>query len=126
MDDVSSKLSEILNDPQSMERVRQMAETLFANGQEPAASTTDTAPKSESASAPAADALTGLLGEVDIGSVTALLSRLKNTDDERVRLIMALRPHLSEKRRERADNAIKILKLIDLLPLLKDSGLLHW
>ncbi len=39
----------------------------------------------------------------------------KNTD-----LIMALKPHLSPENRNKADTAIKILKLFDVLPLLKD------
>lgn len=39
----------------------------------------------------------------------------KNTD-----LILALKPHLSPANREKADTAIKILKLFEVLPLLKD------
>ena len=39
----------------------------------------------------------------------------KNTD-----LILALKPHLSPENRNKADTAIKILKLFDVLPLLKD------
>ena len=39
----------------------------------------------------------------------------KNTD-----LILALKPHLSPENRNKADTAVKILKLFDILPLLKD------
>lgn len=39
----------------------------------------------------------------------------KNTD-----LILALKPHLSPENRNKADIAVKILKLFDVLPLLKD------
>ncbi len=39
----------------------------------------------------------------------------KNTD-----LIVALKPHLSPRSREKADQAIKILKLFEVLPYLKD------
>lgn len=39
----------------------------------------------------------------------------KNTD-----LILALKPHLSPQSREKADQAIKILKLFEVLPYLKD------
>lgn len=39
----------------------------------------------------------------------------KNTD-----LIVALKPHLSPQSREKADQAIKILKLFEVLPYLKD------
>ncbi len=119
MDDLSAKLSQLLNDPESLNRVREMAKTLFSNTQTPT--------ESQSEAAPDTGGLSDLLGGVDIGTLTTVLSKLNhNGGDDRVRLITALRPHLSEKRRQRADTAIQLLKLIDLLPLLKESGLLHW
>ena len=45
-------------------------------------------------------------------------------DDDRTHLIKALRPHLSPERRSRADEALRILQLTSLLPLLKDQGIL--
>jgi hypothetical protein len=47
-----------------------------------------------------------------------------NAKDNRTALIEALKPMLSEPRRQKADEAIKILRLINLIPLLRDSGLL--
>lgn len=44
--------------------------------------------------------------------------------DNRTALIEALRPMLSEPRQQKADEAIKILRLINLIPLLRESGLL--
>ena len=56
-----------------------------------------------------------------------LLSRLKNSDnDSRTQLLYALKPLLSEPKREKVDTAIKILKLIEMLPLLKGTGLLDF
>lgn len=45
-------------------------------------------------------------------------------DDKNTLLLKALRPHLSDKRKPKVDDALKILRLIELLPLLKQSGLL--
>lgn len=56
-----------------------------------------------------------------IASVMGKLSQSR--DDEKTRFIAALRPLLSEKRRQRADQAIKIMQLFEILPLLKDSGI---
>ena len=54
-----------------------------------------------------------------------VLSGLKNTgEDDRTRLLLALRPHLSEPRQQKVDTAVKILRVIDLLPALRESGLL--
>ncbi len=60
-------------------------------------------------------------------SMLANISKLSKTiseDDDRTALIKALKPLLSEPRQQKADEAIKILRLIQLIPILKDSGLL--
>ena len=115
MDDLSEKLADILNDPESMNKVRQMAESILGSEEE-------TAQKEEKSE----EGLTSLLSGKELSVITSLISRMKTDNrDPRVQLILALRPHLSEKRRERADAAIRLLKLIDLLPLIKESGLLN-
>lgn len=113
MDDLSEKLAGILNDPESMERVRQMAENILGdNSQKPQ----DTSPMGD---------LGGMLGAQEMQSIIAIISKLKNSgNDPRSQLLNALKPHLSEPRREKVDTAIKILKIIELLPLMKESGIL--
>lgn len=118
MDDLSSKLSELLNDPESMNRVRQMAESILGeSGDEvPAPSPT-----------PDISSIGDMLGSGELQSIISVITKMKSAgDDSRVQLISALRPHLSEERRKRADTAIKILKLLDVLPLIKDSGLFNF
>lgn len=46
-------------------------------------------------------------------------------DDDRTALIKALKPLLSESRQQKADEVIKILRIIQLIPILKNSGLLN-
>ena len=46
-----------------------------------------------------------------------------SSDDSRTRLLLALKPHLSEKRRERVDKAIKIMKLLAIMPMITESGI---
>ena len=110
MDELGDKLSAILNDPDSMERVRQMAQSILG-GEDDGAAPQNTAEPA----APAYD---------DI-KIVSLFSKMKNTaDDSRVQLIYALRPHLSAERQARADTAIRLLKLLDMLPFIKESGIL--
>ena len=45
-----------------------------------------------------------------------------NRHDSRCDLIAALRPLLSVPRRRRADDAMQLIKLIDLLPMIEDLG----
>jgi len=112
MDELGDKLSAILNDPDSMERVRQMAQSILG-GEDDGAAPQNTAE-------PAAPAY-----DVNIKQIVSLFSKMKNTaDDSRVQLIYALRPHLSAERQARADTAIRLLKLLDMLPFIKESGIL--
>ena len=48
-----------------------------------------------------------------------------NREDDSTRLLAALRPLLGEARQKKLDEAAKILKLLHLLPLLKESGVLQ-
>ena len=115
MDDISEKLAELLNDPDSLKRVREMAENILGNEQknEPSPPKTD---------------FGSLFGDnidpAQIGKIMSVMSRLKSDrDDNRTKLLLALKPHLSAPRQEKVDTAIKLLKLIDLLPFLKESGM---
>ena len=48
-----------------------------------------------------------------------------NQEDDATRLLAALRPLLGEARRKKLDEAVRILKLLHLLPLLRESGILQ-
>lgn len=47
-----------------------------------------------------------------------------NESDENTGLLLALKPHLSEKRRQRVDKAVKMLRLIAVFETAKESGML--
>ena len=106
MDDFSGKLNSILSDKESMNRIREMAASILGEEQK---NTQQTDPS---------------LDGIDIGKVMGIFGKMKSMgNSDREKLLLALRPHLKEERRARLDNALKILKLIELAPLLKDSGI---
>lgn len=108
MDELSEKLAGILNDPESMERVRMMAESILGEHQ-------------TSAPSPIED----ISGAEELPIIISIISKLKSSgNDPRSQLLTALKPHLSEPRREKVDTALKIIKVLEILPLVKDSGLL--
>lgn len=49
-----------------------------------------------------------------------IFDRMNKTSNKNTDLILALKPHLSPEHRNKADTAIKILKMFEILPLLKD------
>ena len=97
MDDLSEKLAGILNDPESMERVRKMAENILG----------DNAPQEKT---PPISDFSALLGAGEMQSIIGIISKLKSSsNDPRTALLTALKPNLSEPKREKVDTAIKIL-----------------
>ncbi len=114
MDDLSQKLASVLNDPESMERVRRMAENILGEGN-----------KTEEPSSPLAE-IGSALGANEMQSIMQIISKFKGAgNDPRAQLLNALKPHLSEPKREKVDTAIKILKVIEILPFLRESGILN-
>lgn len=108
MDDLSQKLTEILNDEESMNKVRSLAENILSNN--------ETQSNSDDNFGLSANELSMIMG---------IIGRLKNSkDDKRTALLSALKPNLSAEKQEKVDVAIKLLKLIEILPLLKESGIL--
>lgn len=99
MADLSELLSSISDE--DMAKIQSVAQSLMNNNQKPEP------PKSA--------------GSFDDGTISRLMSVMgqMNREDDRTRLINDLKPLLSEERRKKADDAVKFLRLMELLPLLK-------
>lgn len=100
-------ISEILSSL-SDEDVKQLQDTaaaIFGSGQK-----TDVNEKNNNTS-----------GLADISKIGSVLSG----NDERTAFVEAMKPLLSEDRQQKADEVIKILRLIRLIPVLRESGLLN-
>ena len=110
MDDLNRKLEDILNDPESMNRVRHMAGAILGDDGADRQKPDENEP----------DSFSG----IDIERIMGIVSRIENREnDNRTKLLLALKPHLTDKRREKVDSAVKLLKLIEALPLLKEAGI---
>ena len=63
------------------------------------------------------------LGSIDpkiIGKVTKIMSSM-NKQNPRCNLITALKPLLNRNRQQKADEAIQIIRLLELIPMIKDN-----
>ena len=62
----------------------------------------------------------------DLSQLSALAPILQafNMPDERLAFINALKPLLSEEKRQKADEAMKLVKLMSVLPLLQERGIM--
>ena len=103
MSEMQDALNQILSNPEAMKQVQSLGEQLGLNKPSPKPE-----PKNE------------MLGAMQ--SLAPLMSSY-SADDEVSRLLNALRPFLGEEKLRRLDQAQRLMKLIKVIPLLKDSGL---
>ena len=64
-------------------------------------------------------------GGFDMGTLFKLQQAMANlaTNRSNIELLMALKPRLSEARSKKVDDAIRIMQIVQFLPLLKETGL---
>lgn len=127
MDDIASKITELLNDPEGMQKISSMANTLIQSNNDNTNNISDiisavTTKQNEDNSA---DNFS--IDPMQMGNIMKMMSLIKqqNTDDDNTRLLLALKPHLSDERKKKVDKALSLLKIAKLLPVLKESGIMN-
>ncbi|HCR43145.1 MAG TPA: hypothetical protein DIV41_01055 [Ruminococcaceae bacterium] len=121
MDDLTSKLHGILNDPESLEKLKNMASMLGVSG------TPDAGPKPAEPACGQSPAPAPYSADIDAIKMAAkfapIMSCFKKENDS-TRLLRALRPFLSDKRKSKLDESIKLMQIIKIIPLIKKAGIL--
>lgn len=124
MENMAGKISELLSDPEGMEKIKSMANMLFSESNASDNNNNDSN-QSKSQSALPQNELS-LPEGIDITKIMSVLSLLNNNkNDKRTGLLFALKPHLTDERQQRIDKAVKLLRIISVIPLLKEQGLLE-
>lgn len=126
MDDLTGKLMELLSNKDNIEKIKSLS-GMINN------STTDddVVEKSDDSNSEQQNKPCSEKNENDIIPIEALQTVMKlmpvlssmNKDDDNTRLLCALRPHLSEKRRVKLDESMKMMQMFKLLPILKSQGI---
>ena len=83
-------------------------------------------PLKKTQTSPNNNALQSLVNSLDnldfnmIMKAKSIFDKMNNTPNKNVDLIMALKPHLRPETQNKADQALKIIKLFEVLPLLRE------
>ena len=104
-------LSQVLSDPQKMQQIQQMASALGLGA--PPQGTAQTSQQNQSASASQPNFLEQL---------QQAFSKLSQSDPK-IDFLRSMKPLLSERRAQKVEDAIHVMQLIELLPMIKQSGL---
>ena len=112
MSELEDKLNQILSDPEALKQVQSLGEQLGLSQTPPEP------PKLPPSSVPVSDDM--------LGTVTRLAPLMQSfkSDDDTTRLLNALKPFLSEDNRQKLDRAEKLIKLVRMIPMLRESGIL--
>ncbi len=117
-------IGSILNSlsPQDIENIKSVAADFLGSN---APSKQDTQKPQQNASLPDLITLSNL-NMPDLSQISALLPILNafNSHDNRIDFIEALKPLLSEGKRQKADEAMKLVRLMSVIPLLRERGIM--
>ena len=97
MDNMEDKITSVLNNPEMMEKIMSMAQSLGGNGQE-------SPQESENGSS---------FPEIDLGMLQKLsgFASQGNIDSQEKCLLQALNPYLSHRRLQKLENAMRAAKM---------------
>lgn len=133
MEDLNEKLNRLLSSPEGMAKIRSTLASLSQDSDKTGSlngllsSLSAPAAASTPAAAAAAPAPSGSGEEIpDLAALAKLAPLLSSMgkDNEDTRLLMALRPYLHGEREERLEDALRLLRMARLLPLLQEQGIL--
>ena len=110
MDSINDIISSLSAD--DIENLKAAAESFFGSKEEKPKK--NEAPKQEGG----IPDLSSILGNAQMMAKISSVMGMMNKRNDREELIRALKPLLSEKRRKRADSAVQMLKLFEILPLM--------
>lgn len=122
MEDFTSKITEILNNPDIMKQIKDIA------GGNPAENTENNQKQKiddQNIDKDMNQEQDGLSPDMlsTVMKLAPLLSSI-NTDDKYSSFLRSLRPLLSETRQKKLDESEKIIKLIKIFPILKSNGII--
>lgn len=120
MDDLTSRLNDIFSSPEGMEKIKNLVSMLSnsggGNGSE------EEEEEHQTSGNP------GGINMDDFSIDPMMIMKMKKAfdmmkkGDPRVDLLLALKPNLSEQRQHKVDEAIQILRMINMIPLLQEEG----
>ena len=124
MSDLTSQINQILSNPEMMEQIKSLS-GLF--GQSAAAQGSGSDFSSLENIQPKQQSPLDLIGADGLQTAMKfmpILTELRK-DDETTQLLRAIKPFLSPQRQEKLEEAVRLLRIIRILPMLKNQGLMN-
>ena len=127
MDDMMSKIGEILSDPESVKQISELAQMFMSSNISENQNTSDHSESCENKQEKSEnDSDDSIFSGFDFSKLMKLqeIMGAVSGNDKNSELLLALKPHLNEERQKKIDKAIKLMKVIAVWNIVKDSGML--
>lgn len=117
MDDITSKLSEFLNNPESLNKIKGLA-GLLGQDSDNNSPTQENKPERQNESP-----------EIPIDTMKTVMKFMPiissiNKEDENTKFLQALKPLLGDERKKKIDESIRMIQMMRVIPLLKNQEIL--
>ena len=125
MEDMAEKIKEILSDEESMKQLNELAQMFSSSDEKSENNKNSNIDNNSGENLNMASLSNDMLG-FDISKfmqIQQIMSKTQN--DKNADLLLALKPLLKKERQERVDKAVKILRLLAVWSILRESGLLN-
>lgn len=125
MDNLMEKIGELLSDEESMKQISELAQMFMSSVPDESNENADSKEEAGESSEKSSES-GGIFDNFDFSMLTKLqdIMGAVSQNDKNTDLLLALKPHLKEERQPKIDKAIKIMKLLAVWKVLKDSGML--
>ena len=115
MDNLTEKIGELLSDKESIKQISELAQMFMSD-------TSENSGKDE-----ASNENDDIFGGIDFEKILKLQEIFVafSEKDKNTELLTALKPYLKDEKKQKVDKAIKILKLLAVWNIVKESGMLN-
>lgn len=103
--------------PDDIQALKETAQSIFGNGNEGAEKSSHRETKESS---PFGFDFSSMPDPDMFSKISRIMSLMNSDSGKRCRLIEALKPNLSRERQKKADEAMQILKLMELIPMISE------
>lgn len=103
--------------PDDIQALKETAQSIFANE-----SSAKSAEKGRRDTSPFGFDFSSMPDPEMFSKIGKIMSMMNSDSGRRCRLIEALKPNLSHERQKKADEAMQLLKLLELMPMISELG----
>lgn len=123
MDSINDILSSL--SPEDIQTLKETAQSIFSNSDSNESSRQDFSGffnngSTFSGNSPFNTDFSSIFNSDLLSKLPAIMSLMNSDSSKRCRLIEALKPNLSSKRQKKADEAMQIIRILELLPLISN------